>query len=226
MKKIKTIFLLLCGVSLFLTSCEDNRKEYLDDYQTLVYFRNGGDQALKLYRVGENTVYEIPVCKSGLDRKATGTATISVMEQSQLDMYNLENETNYRQLPDSCFHFLTETELVFASDEDSKVFRVEVMTDDISAVQESDTENDYVLALQVRADQTISPDINLLILHLDIDIPKLSLGPAGLKSFSYTSESPEENPYANTVVLGLDKLWNFTCGLAVNDQAWLDAYTA
>lgn len=226
MKKIETIFLLLCGVGLLFAGCEDNRKEYLDNYQTQVYFRNGGDQMLKLYRVGENTVYEIPVCKSGLDRKATGVATISAMEQSQLDMYNLENETNYRQLPDTCFRFLTETELAFASDEDSKVLRVEVMTDDVSTVQESDSENEYVLALQVRADQTISPDINLLLLHLDIDIPKLSLGTAGLQSFSYTSESPEENSYANSVVLGLDNLWNFTCGLAVRDQAWLDNYNA
>ena len=95
MKKIKTIFLLLCAVTLFLIGCEDNRKEYLDDYQTLIYFRNGGDQMLKLYRVGENTVYEIPVCKGGLNREATGTATLSVMEQSQLDMYNLENETRF-----------------------------------------------------------------------------------------------------------------------------------
>ncbi len=226
MKKMKTIFLLLCGVSLFFAGCEDNRKEYLDDYQTQVYFRNGSDQMLKLYRVGENTVYEIPVCKSGLDRKATGVVTVSAMEQSQLEMYNLENETRYRQLPDTCFRFLTETELTFASDEDSKVFRVEIMTDNVSVVQEGDTENEYVLALQVRADQTVSSGINLLILHLDIDVPKLSLGTAGLQSAAYTSESPVENPYANSVVLGLDNLWNFTCGLAVRDQAWLDDYNA
>lgn len=226
MKKIKTIFLLLCAVTLFLIGCEDNRKEYLDDYQTLIYFRNGGDQMLKLYRVGENTVYEIPVCKGGLNREATGTATLSVMEQSQLDMYNLENETRYRQLPDTCFRFLTEAELTFASDEDNKVFRVEIMTDEVSIVQESDMENDYVLALQVRADQAISSGINLLILHLDIDIPKLSLGTAGLQSFSYTSASPEVNFYENSVVLGLDNLWAFSCGLAVRDQAWLDDYNA
>lgn len=226
MRKIKTIFLLLCGLSLFFAGCEDNRKEYLDDYQTLVYFRNGGDQMLKLYRVGENTVYEIPVCKGGLDRKATGVVTVSAMEQSQLDMYNLENETRYRQLPDTCFRFLGETELAFASDEENKVIRVEILTDDVSTVQESDSENEYVLALQVRADRTISPDINLLILHLDIDIPKLSLGTTGLQSFSYTSESPNENPYENSVVLGLDNLWDFTCGLGVRDQDWLDAYNA
>ncbi|MDE5612962.1 MAG: DUF1735 domain-containing protein, partial [Odoribacter sp.] len=226
MKKIKTIFLALCGMGLLLTGCEDNRKEYQEDYQTLLYFRNGGDQTLKLYRVGENTVYEIPVCKGGLDRKATGVAMISVMEQSQLDMYNLENETRYRQLPDTCFRFLSETELSFASDEDSKTVRVEIETDKVSSVQESDTENEYVLALQVRADKTVSPDINLLILHLGIDIPYVSLGTSGVLSYSYTSASPNENPYTNSVVLGLDNRWDFTCELAVRDQEWLDAYNA
>lgn len=226
MKTFKSIFLLLCGATLLLAGCEDNREEYLDEYQSMIYFRNGGEQTLKLYRVGENTVYEIPICKGGLDRGATGTATISVMEQSQLEMYNLENGTSFRQLPEACFRFLTSTELVFESEDDYKIARVEMFTDDISAVQEADPDSDYVLALQVYADREVSPEINLLILHPDIDIPYLSLTTSGLQSFSYTSESPEVNVYANNVVLGMDNRWDFTCELAVRDQAWVDAYNA
>ncbi|MDE6624451.1 MAG: DUF1735 domain-containing protein [Alistipes sp.] len=226
MKTFKSIFLLLCGATLLLAGCEDNREEYLDEYQSMIYFRNGGEQTLKLYRVGENTVYEIPVCKGGMDRNASGTAIISVMEQSQLEMYNLENGTNFRQLPEACFRFLTSTELVFESEDDYKIARVEMFTDDISAVQEADPDSDYVLALQVYADRAVSPDINLLILHPDIDIPYLSLSTSGLQSFSYTSESPDVNVYANNVVLGMDNRWDFSCDLAVRDQAWLDAYNA
>lgn len=218
--------MLLCGASLLLAGCEDNREEYLDGYQTMIYFRNGGEQTLKLYRVGENTVYEIPICKGGLNREATGTATISVMEQSQLEMYNLENGTSFRQLPEACFRFLTPTALTFESSDDYKIARVEMYTDDISAMQEADPESDYVLALQVRADRAISPEINLLILHPDIDIPYLSLQTAGLQSYSYTSESPDVNIYTNNVVLGMDNRWEFTCQLAVRDQEWLDAYNA
>ena len=226
MKKIKSIFLLLCGAGLLLAGCEDNREEYLDGYQHMIYFRNGGEQTLRLYRVGENTVYEIPICKGGLDREATCVATLSVMEPSQLEMYNLENGTNLRQLPSVCYRFLTDTEIAFASDEDYKVARVEMFTDDISAVQQADPDCDYVLALQVRADRAVSPEINLLILRPDIDIPYLSLQTSGLQSFSYTSESPDVNLYANNVVLGMDNRWDFTCTLAVRDQAWVDAYNA
>ncbi len=224
MKKIKTIFLLLCGIGLFLGSCEDNRQEYQEDYQTSIYFRNGGDQTLKFYRDGENTVYEIPICKGGLDRNATGVVTVLAMEQSQLDMYNLENETGYRQLPDSCFRFLTDQEFVFGHKEDSKVMRIELLTDKISVLQEKDPENEYVLALQVRANRTVSPDINLLILHLDINVPYLSLGTAGMVSDSYKNASPIEKTYANRVVLEMDSHWDFSCKLAVRDQEWLDAY--
>lgn len=224
MKKIKTIFLLLCGMGLFLGSCEDNRQEYQEDYQTSVYFRNGGDQTLKFYRDGENTVYEIPICKGGLDRNATGSVTVLTMEQSQLDMYNLENETNYRQLPDTCFRFLTDLEFVFGHKEDSKVMRIELLTEKISDAQEKDPGNEYVLALQVRANRTVSPEINLLILHLDINVPYLSLGTAGVVSDSYKNESPMEKAYSNRVVLGMDSRWEFSCKLAVRDQEWLDTY--
>lgn len=218
---------MLSGIcATFFYSCEDNRGEYLDDYASMVYFRNGGEQTLTLYRVGENTVYEIPICKGGSDRKAETTVTLAVMDQAQLDIYNMANETSYTQLSDNYYSFLTEMEFSFTKNDDYKVARVEMKTDAISALQESQRDKTYVLALQVYSDRSVSPDINLLILHPDIDIPELTLATSGLESYAYTSASADETTYKNSVVLSMDNRWDFECSLEVCDQAWLNDYNA
>lgn len=114
MTKWKTI--LCCGALLSgLSGCEDTRSDYMEEFQTLVYFRNSGEQTLSLYLTGENTLYDIPICKSGRDLDATATAWIVVMDQAQLDIYNIENLTDYVQLPASCYKFLTPTEFAFTA---------------------------------------------------------------------------------------------------------------
>lgn len=225
MTKWKTI--LCCGALLAgLSGCEDTRSDYMEEFQTLVYFRNSGEQTLSLYLTGENTLYDIPICKSGRDLDATATARIVVMDQAQLDIYNLENLTSYVQLPASCYKFLTPTELTFGSDDAYLVARVEIDTNAVSNLQEQNPSLNYVLAMQVYSDRPVSESINLLMLNLQIDIPQLSLTEPGLVQVGYTTSSPVVNNYQNTVELNIDNSWDFTCRLEVLDQEWLDAYNA
>lgn len=225
MRNWKTI--LFCGVLLTgLASCEDSRDAYLEDYQTLVYFRNSGEQQISLYLTGENTIYNIPICKSGRDLDGTADAQIMVMDQAQLDIYNIENGTNYVQLPANSYKFLTDTEIVFSSSDAYQVVSVEIVTNTVQALQEEHPENDYVLALQVYSSKKISESVNLLLLSMEIDVPQLSLGTSGLVQAFYTASSPMVNTYANKVSLNIDNHWDFTCDLEVLDQEWLDAYNA
>lgn len=226
-KEIRWAFgLLCCACCCALAGCEDTRDDYLGEYQTRFYFRNSGEQAITLFKVGENTVYDIPICKAGRSQSGTGTVTVSVMDQEQLDIYNLSNLTSYRQLPSDYYAFLTETEFFFESDDSYKIARVEMQTDRISELQESDPSSDYVLALQVRSDVdgTVSPDVNVLIIAPSIDIVHVSLATSGLVSQTYTSASPTRNAFSNSLSVNIDNRWDFTCGLAAYDQAWLDAY--
>jgi len=229
-KEIRLAFLLLCGAcGCMFAGCEDSREEYLDEFQTRFYFRNSGEQSITLFKVGENTIYEIPVCKSGHNQYGTGKVTVSVMDQEQLDIYNLSNYTTYKQLPSDYFKFLTEREFYFESDDSYKVVRVEMQTDRISELQESDPDNDYVLALQVHADgdHSLSPDVNMLFISPNIDIVRVTLNTPGLVSKTYTSSSPvKDDKISNSVRVNIDNRWDFTCGLGVYDQDWLDAYNA
>lgn len=228
MKTINKFLLLLGSLAMTagMTGCEDTRGEHLEDFASMVYFRNGGNQTLTLYRVGENTVYKVPVCKGGSDLSYTAEATVAAVEQSQLDIYNMNNGTNYVQIPSSCFKFLTDTKLHFASEETSKVVEVELATDDISALQEADPEHEYILALQVYSDRQVSADINLLILKPEITIPVLSFSEPGLHANNLTPESSDVTTITGEIVLGMDNRWDFTCDLGIHDQEWLDAYNA
>ncbi len=229
MKTINKFLLLLGSLAMTagMTGCEDTRGEHLEDFASMVYFRNGGNQTITLYRVGENTVYKVPVCKGGSDLSYTAEATVAAVEQTQLDIYNMNNGTNYVQIPSSLFKFLSDTKLSFTSEETSKVVEVELATDAISDLQESDPEHEYILALQVySSDRQVSPDINLLILKPEITIPVLSFAEAGLNSNNITPASPDVTTVTGEVVLGMDNRWDFTCQLDVHDQAWLDNYNA
>ena len=221
----KTI--LFCGMLLAgATSCEDSRDAYLEDYQTLVYFRNSGEQVVSLYLTGENTTYDIPICKSGRDLTATADARIEVMDQAQLDIYNLSNGTRYAQLPAECYKFLTETTFTFSSKDAYKVARVELETGAVQALQAQHPELDYVLALQVYSSKKISESVNLLLLSMEIGIPQLSFGTSGLVQSFYTTSSPVVNTHENEVTLNIDNHWDFTCDLEVLGQEWLETYNA
>lgn len=225
MKKMKIMPLLLTGIAIAgLCGCENNRGQYLDDYNLRVYFRNGGAQEITLYSVGENTVYEIPVCKGGSDIHASVSTRIAVMDQSQLDIYNMSERTDYRQLSAECFAFRTPQELEFGDGELSKVVRVEMKTDRIRALQEeSGGDATCVLALQLYADGPVSAEVNRLILIPTVEIPHISFA-APSENVFYTPEDPEKNEHPIQVRLDMDNRWDFTCTVAARDGAWLEAY--
>lgn len=230
--KIKTLlYAMVCAASLtMLWSCEDNRSQYLDEYDTMVYFRNGGEQTITLYSVGNNARYLIPVCKGGSDLDATATASIVVMDQAQLDIYNLANGTHFMQLPDDCYEFLTATEFTFQTSDQYQVAEVELKTDRIREQQESaDDGQQYVLALQVYSPEKVSSDINRLILMPEVDVPVVTFGVPGEDLYIYTPESPDDNIVTSTLTINMPASsveWDFNCTVEALGQDWLDAYNA
>ena len=231
MKKVYNLFAVLCAACLCgLWGCEDNRGQYLDEYDTLVYFRNGGEQAITLYSVGNNARYRIPVCKGGSVLDAVASARIVPMDQTQLDIYNMANETRYVQMPAECYDFLSATELDFTASDLYRVAEVELKTDRIREWQEADGDGSrLVLALQVYSEQKVSRDINRLILVPEVDVPVVSFGLNGADVYTFTPDSPENNALSSTLTLNMPASsveWEFDCTVESLGQEWLDAYNA
>ena len=226
---------LLASVSLLMGSCEDHRADNLDEFKTMVYFRNGGEQSLTLYRTGDNGFYKIPVCKSGSDLKGTASAVVIPFDAAQMDMYNIKYETSYSLIPSDLWSFVdanrspvadqSKVKLDFTSEDAYKVVYVSLKTVDLSALMEKNPDREYVLGLQVFSDSKVSGDINMILLKPDIEIPYLGLINSGVESHKYTSASPMKETYHNTLSLNMDEnLWDFSCSIAPADAAWLEKY--
>ena len=54
---------MLLGLLVLITSCDDNKDEFLSDFDTIFYFLNSGEQNLTLYKTGENTDYAVTINK-------------------------------------------------------------------------------------------------------------------------------------------------------------------
>ena len=228
MKTTKFIFALVCAICLGgLWSCEDTRGEYLDEFDTMIYFRNGGEQSITLYSVGNNAKYAIPVCKGGSVLDATAKASLVAMDQTQLDIYNMVNETSYVQLPADCFAFQTETEFTFASSDTYKVAVVELVTDKIRERQEANPDKTFVLAMQVYSAEKVSSDINRLILLPEVEVPVVTFATNGVSAYTYTPDSEQVNTHTSSLSLNMPSTtveWEFDCTIEALGQAWLDAY--
>ena len=98
MKRLLPIFFAAAALS-GLPACDDPHTEHMEDYQTMVYFRNGGEQSLKLFRTGEDGVYAVPVCKSGFNLQGTASAQVVPLDEARMKTYNYLHETDYSMIP-------------------------------------------------------------------------------------------------------------------------------
>lgn len=235
-----TFFTHLLPVALAATlavSCEDHRNDYMEEYQTMAYFRNGGEQQLALYRTGEDGIYAIPVVKAGRNLSGTISVELLPMDQDQITLYNAVNFTNYTAIPSYLYDFLDEKEqeldvypvtLNFASDEKSKIVKVRLKTNRIRALMDAHPDKSYVLGLQLfSAKGKVSDKINVILLTPEIAIPYLSFSNNGVFSFTYNKNSQQEFTYTNRVKFAIDEnRWDFTCNLEVKDATWVSRYNA
>lgn len=210
---------------------------------TMSYFRNGGEQALPLYRTGEDGWYSIPVCKSGRDLAGTISVEIVPMEQSSMDIYNAVNYTDYTVIPRDLYSFYKEDETTlitdnpvsidFAADESAKVVKVRIKTSDLKILMDAFPKRNYVIGLQLfSAKGKVSDDINLLLIKPGMSVPYLGFSNNGVYSYTYSRKAyagveTKSEAYSNRVKFSIDRNnWDFDCRLGVHDAAWLADYNA
>jgi hypothetical protein len=231
-KRLFLYIAILSAVTAALSACEDHRSDNMEEFQTMVYFRNGGEQSLTLFRTGEDGFYRIPVCKSGRNLSGTANAVIIPFDEAQMSMYNIQYETDYALIPSSLYTFTdenrsplgeqTKVELSFGPEDSYKVVNVAIKTVALSALMEANPDKQYVLGMQVFADSNVSKDINLIVLKPDVEVPEVSLVTSGVEAYRYTSSSPLTQTYHNTITLNMEEnLWDFNCTIAPASAEWL-----
>ena len=145
MKK-SILYIALCLFSVLQISCEDNREEYLDDYSTILYFRNSGEIEHSIYKTEEETHYAVSIVKAGSDMSATTTVDMKVMDESMLAEYNENQGTRYKMLPSGCYSIKAGL-LTFNATEMYKKVDLSFYTEAISVLQDEEQENEYIVPL-------------------------------------------------------------------------------
>lgn len=221
MKRTMKYMMMLCGLSLAVANvgCEDPHTAHMEEFMQSVYFRDGGVRHLSLTRAEESSYYSIPVCKSGFNASGIASVDIVVMDQAQLDIYNMVNSTDYRLVGPECFEFENEQSFTFASDESYHAVRLRLDVDALAAEQQAAEQvgKTPVVALQLYADVPLSHEMNYLIL-----VPEVQTTYITFREQHFSREYSYVDPAVNTVVaqlrLPIDNEWDFDCELGIVDD--------
>lgn len=220
MKNLLKYTAILCGMASFaLYACDDPHTENMEDYQSMIYFRDGGEQTLTLTRAVADYVYRIPVCKSGYDIDATASAIVGVMDETQLEIYNLRNGGNFELMSEECFR-LGDTSIIFGSGDSYKI--VELIIDTEKCFNEYETitaaGNTPVIALQLYSNDKLSAGLNYLLLTPEPSHAYLTFSETLIQQ-EYRSDMPAKNKIEAEIRLNIENEWGFTCEVVPMDNA-------
>lgn len=222
MKKKILITSLLAGMLFTNTACEDNKEEFLSDFSTILYFKQSGETPLTLYKTGETTNYKLTVNKAGSELNSTTEVAISVLDKAALDIYNLENRTEYELLPNDCYQ-IDQTAMSFAATDLYKQLGIEFNTDKIHDLINADQKS-YVLPLQLTsANDSVNSEKNRAFIIPSVEIPSVYFEKNGYLSNSITEDADEIVTLTCPIKMLVDNQWTFDCTVSI-DEAMLDQY--
>ena len=143
MKNLKIISLVILISSMFIVSCEDDRLDNMVDDK--VYVLKSGLNQIEIEKQGSYT-YSLYVIKSGTGRQEADIQ-LSINE-TVLDSYNQQNETEYVLLPSQYYKLTTDNKHI--SKEEYKIpFDIILDTEAISDLQ-NNSEIEYALPLELK----------------------------------------------------------------------------
>lgn len=212
----------VCQMTLF-TACDDNKKEFLDDYSTVLYFLNSGVQPLTLYKTGESTIVRTVINKAGSDLNSKATAHVALLAETWLNDYNMENGTAYKCLPAHCYTLPTNTSFEFSGKKDT--YKTLDVVFDPDAIYELDTKENYVLPLGLTSTDSVNVAKNELLYFPTVNIPTVYFGKTGYTRNDFADGGAEEMNFSLPLMMSILNKWNFTCKVEV-DPTLLDEYNA
>lgn len=220
MKK-KILFASFVGLLFLSTSCEDNREEYLNEYDTRMYFRNSELQEQDCYITGDPTNYTVSVVKAGSNLSAAADATIGLMDETQLQIYNEDNVTNYRLLPSNCYKLEGDLSMNFTSDD---LYHTVDVAFDPEAIYKLPEAN-YVVPFTLTSSKVVNATKNVLFVKPNAIVPTIYFEKAGFSTTSLSKSGPDNVTLELPVIIPIPDKWGIESTIEV-DQELLDTYNA
>ncbi|MEG0887869.1 MAG: DUF1735 domain-containing protein [Bacteroides sp.] len=215
MRKNRLFIGLAAMLLLTQAGCDDSKGEFLEDFSTILYFKNSGETPLTLYKTGENTDYSIVVNKAGSDLSAITDVSVGIMDQASLAVYNAEHGTTYREMPTDCYTFQS-GKLQFASSETHKNMKLTLITTEIDKLEPS--EGTYVIPFEMYGSpDSINSRKNVLFINPKVVIPEIYFKKTGYQMNTISDEGAAQISLTLPLVLPLENKWNFNCTVGINE---------
>lgn len=167
---------IIAGVLLLgsLIACEDKREDYMDPYATTLYITNSGESDDQLFIERENLLFTVWVfIKPGAFNDTKASAEVNVMDAANLQLYNAENGTSYKMLPQNCYS-VSGSKVNFGSGQNNQYIDVTFETETIAQLTDLAT-SEYVLPMILTSSATINPDKSVAMLKPEIVKAMISL---------------------------------------------------
>lgn len=203
-------------ISLIFSGCKNDMSENLDQYATILYFRNNGLREITLYNTSTEIDYEMVIIKAGYNTKSTPSVFVELMSNVQLDVYNDENYTDYFLMPQDCYTIKSNSQIDFQSSQQNSNMKLSFNMKKLLAL---DNSKEYVIPFKLIGDigVEVNPKKNVTFIKPIISIPNLSFGK--FKDNSIVDES-SENIFSTTlpVVLPIENIWEFDVTLETSQD--------
>ena len=222
MKNKIWIIAILSGLLLSHTACDDNKDEFLEDFKTILSIKNDGEVPFTLYKIsGEDGIYKIIINKGGSSLNAVTYAEVAVMDKSTLDIYNLENGTNYVALPANTFE-VDNKRIDFSRNDLYQPINVKFKTDLIYALPK--IEGTYVVPIRLmESSDSINSKKRTVFIKPAVVVPSVFLDKNGYFYNALTDLSESSTLFKLAVTMPFTNKWAFDCSITI-DQTLLDDY--
>lgn len=214
----KNIYIIAFIIALFPFFCscgDDGKDDFMDEYDSILAILKSGEQDVAMYNTGEPTTYSLSISKGGSSTAAVASAKIELMSQADLDLYNSDNGTSYKILPQDSYKFLTDLDLKFKSEDMYTVVDIQFESSKISSLQ-----GEYILPINLISETKINAEKDFVFLKpiltdVVVGFEKVEDNEIGLIDDVVTKDIP--------VILSIKNDWDFYSKIAV-DESLVDEY--
>lgn len=200
------------------SACEDGKDEYLNDFSTILSFRNCDEIPLTVYRTGENSNYQLIVNKSGVSSNNTAFASIEIMDEATLSIYNAENGKSYKKYPEDCYSFNGNKLIEFGATESYQTRDITLLTEKI--LENNQKDNNYVIPFMLyNGSDSINAERKYVFVKPSVIVPTVFFEKTGY-NLNTVSDAASGNEVGLNLPVGFstDNKWNFNCEIATDEN--------
>lgn len=214
---------LAASCCLTYTACDDNKDEFLDNFSTILTFRNCDEIAVEVYNTGENGEYSLIVNKSGSQLGTSTSASIEVMDEALLAIYNQENGKEYQAYPSDCYVFNGDKVLTFGAGDTYQTRKITLVTDKI--LENNNKGGDWVIPFMLQSStDSINAERKYVFLKPAVIVPDVSFEKTGYQMNTISDAGTENEIRLNLpAVFSVENKWDFECTLE-QDESLLTEY--